>query len=197
MSVLSQLVRMAEEDMWWTDMPANPPIIFFGVEYRRNTSLSAFPFHHADIAYPGHLSRAEVADMICGIRWSDAPRWFALMVLLSDGYLRPHPGSGRERHLRRLRRWAAIVVLLPMELQMVLARRMDGLDGDIVLSGDTERYFRNFLGGDWFIPTPSPPDLLASLQFERHTTRQPSRKELTKDDKKQIARTQRAMKRGR
>jgi hypothetical protein len=80
-----------------------------------------------------------------------AARVFALMVLISDGYLELSKENdfaddfGVEGSLKRFLRMA---VRLPMELQMVLSNRVFGLMRANVLMKDSEPAFKRMLGQD-------------------------------------------------
>ena len=70
-----------------------------------------------------------------------APQVFSLGVLLSDGLLRIRPAAAGQPGAR----FWSVASVLPMELQMVLCRRMFGLDGDVLHRAACEPEYVHFL----------------------------------------------------
>ena len=73
-----------------------------------------------------------------------AAELYALTVLLCDGYLRSSP---IRKDFPGISRFLGISGLLPLELQMVLALRSQGLAKDIITSPNSEPAFRSLLKG--------------------------------------------------
>ena len=70
---------------------------------------------------------------------------FATMVYLSDDYLviSPLSAGSRDDLDNRTRRFFRIALMLPMELQMILANRAAGSNGTNILRKMSEPAFRN------------------------------------------------------
>jgi len=138
----------------------------------RTSSLVISPFDFTpDPASTGYVHRRALPK-----RFSVSATWFAVMVLLSDDYLKPNDDRTRYQGLRR---WCALVVRLPMELQMVLGLRMCQRGRDIVRCWESGHVFKKLLTQEW--SSPSVPHL---LPVKVHRDR-PIRRQLCRGEKQE------------
>ena len=72
---------------------------------------------------------------------------FALVVFVSDGFL--EVGAGKEAHYLGTTKFFGIARKLPVELQMLLCRRVVGLTKELISSKDRETAFKTLATKYW------------------------------------------------
>jgi len=75
---------------------------------------------------------------------------FALILLLSDGYLRLKETLLQDKKESNSRRFLEIAMKLPLELQMILSRRVYLSPGIFILASQTEDALKKVLSHPFF-----------------------------------------------